>query len=428
MTTLDDSKLTASPQVRGRDIPVPNAGIWPGLATPPKAAFKAAVAKRLLKAAAHTLPIRVCFPDGTWWGAGGPKAPRMQVNRPDAFLARLGADAKIGFGEGYMVGDWTTGAGTDLAELLTPFADKLATLIPPILQKLRGVVERIQPKEEENSLGQAQENVQRHYDLSNHLFQNFLDESMMYSSALFDGDMSLTDAQQNKIDEMLDYARIRPETHVLEIGTGWGELAIEAAKRGARVTSLTLSSEQKELAQRRIAEAGVSDRVQVLLRDYREANGQYDAVLSIEMIEAVGENYWATYFESIDRLLLPGGRFGLQAITMDHDRMLATRKSYTWIHKYVFPGGIIPSIKAIEDNLRLHTDMEVLERRDFGPHYARTLRLWRDSFLQNWPVIEKGGFDATFKRMWEFYLAYCEAGFTSRYIGVSQFAIGHQGV
>lgn len=428
MTAIDnpatnDARLR-TPAVRA--IPVPNAGIWPGLATPPKSKFKGAVARKLMKAAARTLPVRVCFPDGTWWGAGGPHAPRMDVIRPDAFLARLGVDAKIGFGEAYMVGDWTTGRNTDLAELLTPFAEKMTELIPPVLQKLRGVVERIQPTDEENSLGQAESNIQRHYDLSNHLFENFLDSSMMYSSALFEGADTLEQAQDRKVEGILDYARVRPEAHVLEIGTGWGELAIQAAKRGARVTTLTLSKEQRDLAMQRIAEAGVADRVQVLLRDYREANGSYDAIVSVEMIEAVGEKYWATYFESIDRLLAPGGRFGLQAITMGHDEMIATQNAYTWIHKYVFPGGIIPSVKSIEDNLRLHTGLEILERRDFGPNYARTLRQWRENFLENWPEVAQGGFDNTFKRMWEFYLAYCEAGFASRYIGVSQFSIGQQ--
>ncbi len=424
MTALDDGKSNANPRTRARDIPVPNAGIWPGLQTPPQAPVKGAIARRVLKAATRTLPVRVYFPDGSWWGAGSPTAPRMQIIRPEAFLGRLGVDAKVGFGEAYMVGDWTTARGTDLADMLAPFAQRLATLIPPVLQKLRGFVERMQPKEEENSLGQAPENIQRHYDLSNDLFENFLDESMMYSSALFDGDQTLSAAQRAKNDAVLDYARVGADTRVLEIGTGWGALAIAAAQRGAQVTSLTLSKEQRDLAQQRIASAGVSDRVQVLLRDYREANGQYDAVVSIEMVEAVGEKYWPTYFGAIDRLLAPGGRFGLQTITMGHDRMMASRKSYSWIHKYIFPGGIIPSIKSIEDNLRLHTSMEILERRDFGPHYARTLRLWRERFLENWPAIEKRGFDATFKRMWEFYLAYSEAGFAARYIGVSQLSIG----
>jgi cyclopropane-fatty-acyl-phospholipid synthase len=159
--------------------------------------------------------------------------------------------------------------------------------------------------------------------------------------------------------------------------------------------------------------------VDVRLQDYRDATGQYDAIVSVEMIEAVGERYWPTYFASLDTLLAPGGGVGLQAITMAHDRMQATKRSYSWIHKYVFPGGIIPSIRSISDNLAAHTELSIVERRDLGPHYARTLAIWREQFLANWGRLE-GSFDDTFRRMWEFYLAYCEAGFRVGYLGVSQ--------
>jgi cyclopropane-fatty-acyl-phospholipid synthase len=210
---------------------------------------------------------------------------------------------------------------------------------------------------------------------------------------------------------------------VLEIGSGWGALAIRAAReRGARVTTLTLSSEQQRLARERARAAGVADLVDVRLQDYRDATGSYDAVVSVEMIEAVGEEYWPTYFRSLDTLLAPGGRVGLQAITMPHESLLATRGSYTWIPKYVFPGGIIPSLRAIEDNLAAHTRLSLVERRELGPHYARTLALWRERFLANWDRLE-GSFDETFRRMWEFYLAYCEAGFRVGYLGVSQLGL-----
>ncbi len=161
----------------------------------------------------------------------------------------------------------------------------------------------------------------------------------------------------------------------------------------------------------------------MVLQDYREAQGQYDAVISVEMIEAVGIDFWPTYFQSLDRLLAPEGRVGLQSITMPHDRMIATRKSYTWIHKYIFPGGFIPSIPAIEHNLDAHTSLEIVERRDLGPHYAETLRQWRGRFVSNWPEVAALGFDETFRRMWEFYLGYCEAGFRVRYLGVSQLSL-----
>jgi cyclopropane-fatty-acyl-phospholipid synthase len=178
------------------------------------------------------------------------------------------------------------------------------------------------------------------------------------------------------------------------------------------------------LAQARAEESGVAHLVDIRLQDYRDARGSYDAVVSVEMIEAVGEDFWPTYFSALDRLLKPGGRVGLQSITMPHDRMVATRKAYTWIHKYVFPGGIIPSIRAIESNLRTHTKLSIVERRDMGPHYAYTLKQWRDRFVAAWPGLSgQGEFDGTFRQMWEFYLAYCEAGFRVGYLGVSQLGL-----
>ncbi|MGX7826700.1 class I SAM-dependent methyltransferase [Actinokineospora sp. 24-640] len=398
------------------------AGRWGALSSPPCDPFRARIARALFTNAVRTLSVRVVYPDGTRAGAGGPGSPVMRVERPEAFFHRLGVDAKIGFGESYMAGDWSS---TALAEVLTEFAARMGTLVPPRLQAFRRWVDRRQPATEENTPVGSRSNIQRHYDLSNDLFATFLDETMTYSSAWFaPGCADLAAGQLRKIDGVLDYAGVGPDTHVLEIGTGWGALAIRAARRGARVTTLTLSAEQKALAEKRVSEAGVADRVQVVLRDYREAQGSYDAVVSVEMIEAVGERYWPTYFATVDRLLRPGGRFGLQSITMPHDRMMATRESYTWIHKYIFPGGIIPSTEAIEQTLARHTDMRVRAFRDFGLDYAETLRQWRVRFLDRWPEVSELGFDSTFRRMWEFYLAYCEAGFRSGYLGVRQLSIG----
>jgi cyclopropane-fatty-acyl-phospholipid synthase len=202
----------------------------------------------------------------------------------------------------------------------------------------------------------------------------------------------------------------------LEIGTGWGELAIRAGRRGANVRTITLSAEQKDLAEQRIADAGLTDRVTVALCDYRDITGTFDAVVSVEMIEAVGWQYWRTYFEQIDSLLAPGGRFALQAITMPHDRMLASRGTHTWITKYIFPGGALPSVQAIEDITRSRTSLRLANRLDFGLHYAATLRLWDDAFTAAADSIRRLGVDETFQRMWHFYLAYCEAGFAARYI------------
>jgi len=403
-------------------VPRPNQGVWPGLDTPPKSPLKARIAESLFRRAVASLPVRVVLPNGVRLGAGGPDAPVMRIHRPAAFFHRLGADAKIGFGEAYMVGDWST---TALADLLSAFAAKLTTLIPPKLQLMRRWVELRHPDSEANSVEGARENISRHYDLSNDLFATFLDETMSYSSALFDesgDDRELVAGQLRKIDGVLDYAGVREGSRVLEIGTGWGALAVRAAQRGATVTSLTISAEQRKLAQQRVAEAGLSDRVEIHLRDYREEHGKYDAVVSVEMIEAVGAEYWPTYFGVLDRVLVPGGRVGLQAITMPHDRMLASARSYTWIHKYVFPGGLIPSVQAIDKTVREHTGLREVSSRAFGLDYAETLRQWRETFLTRWNDVSGFGFDETFKRMWEFYLAYSEAGFRVGYLDVRQFA------
>jgi cyclopropane-fatty-acyl-phospholipid synthase len=216
---------------------------------------------------------------------------------------------------------------------------------------------------------------------------------------------------------------------VLEIGSGWGALAIRAAaERGAHVTTITLSQEQLALAQQRIDDAGMTDHVDVQLRDYRDVDGRFDAIVSVEMIEAVGERYWPDYFRSLGRLLAPGGRVGLQAITMPHRHMLATRRSRTWIHKYIFPGGIIPSMTAIREHAARDGGLRILQTRSFGLHYAETLKAWRERFLAAEATVEALGFDQVFRRMWEFYLAYSEAGFRTGHINVRQIALGADGV
>jgi cyclopropane-fatty-acyl-phospholipid synthase len=268
----------------------------------------------------------------------------------------------------------------------------------------------------------------------------FLDQTLTYSAALFgpgDGSIELAAAasfddlaaaQRHKIDRLLDATGVGAGTRLLEIGTGWGELALRAAARGAQVRSITLSEEQRSLALARIAEAGLSDRVSVDLCDYRAVTGTYDAVVSVEMIEAVGFEFWPQYFATLDRVLAPGGRVGLQAITMPHDRMLASRDTYTWIHKYVFPGGLIPSVASVEQCVADHTSLKVVARHGFGLHYAETLRLWREKFAEQAEAVDALGFDATFRRMWEFYLSYSEAGFRSRYLDVYQFVFAKESV
>jgi len=410
------------PSAARRPLPRPDDGRWPGLDAPPLVPAKARIAEALFRRAVRDLPVRVVFPGGERIGAGDAGSPVMRIVAPQAFFARIGARAKIGFGESYMAGDW---ACTELADLLTPFAARLSTLIPPTLQRLgRRLAVARRPAADANTLEGSRANIHRHYDLSNELFATFLDETMTYSAAWFaDGCDDLADAQRRKIDGVLDMAGVGPGQHVLEIGTGWGALAIRAAQRGARVTTLTISAEQATLAEQRISAAGVADRVHVLLRDYREARGSYDAVVSVEMIEAVGMAYWPTYFAALDRLLRPGGRVGLQAITMPHDRMLAARDDHSWITKYIFPGGLIPSVPAIEQHVRDCTKLRIVERRTLGPDYARTLAHWRRTFRSRWDAVAALGFDDTFRRMWEFYLAYSEAGFRVGYLDVHQFSL-----
>ena len=393
---------------------------WPALETVPTAPVHARVARVLFERAVGLVPVRASYPDGRVVGGGGAGSPVFELVNPEAFFARIGKDSKIGFGESFMAGDWRPGPGTDLADLLAPFAAKLSQLIPEWLQRFRSIVDERLPHHEENTLEGSRENIHRHYDLSNDLFAAFLDPTMSYSSAWFEDGDDLETAQLRKIDGMLDYAGVGEGTRVLEIGTGWGALALRAAQRGARVLTITLSEEQAELARERIAAAGMTERVEVRLQDYREVQGQFDAIVSVEMIEAVGEKYWPTYFSTIDRLLAPGGRVAIQSITMAHERMRATRRSYSWIQKYIFPGGIIPSLQAIDETLARHTSLRVAQRRELGWHYAETLKQWRSRFLAEWDHIRTLGFDDTFRSMWEFYLAYCEAGFRTGYLGVSQ--------
>ena len=352
----------------------------------------------------------------------------MVLRRPREFFRRFGASGLIGFGESYMAGDWDS---ADLTGLLAVFAAHADELVPTWLQRLRTLAVRRQPPDDLQTITGARRNIGRHYDLSNDLFALFLDETMTYSSALFTetggvpvaAPHLLAAAQRRKIDRLLDRAGVGPGCRVLEVGTGWGELSIRAARRGATVRSVTISREQQALAAQRVAEAGLAGRVSVELRDYRDVDGEFDAICSVEMLEAVGERYWETYFAALDRYLAPGGRIGLQTITMAHDRMLATRHTYSWIQKYIFPGGLIPSITGIEDSLTAATRLRITASEDFGAHYAETLKIWPEQFGAHAAEVAGLGFDEVFNRMWKFYLCYSEAGFRAGYIGVSQLTL-----
>ena len=387
------------------------------------------VARKVVERILRDLPVTARLSTGEVYGAPlAEQRPVLDVTRPQAFFARLGHSPMIGIGESYMAREWSVGEGTDLADALAPFAERLTDLIKPVFYNLRHTVlpRGLNPA---NTKDGAKRNIEAHYDLSNEMFQQFLDPTLSYSSALFtslDPAPALADletAQLAKIDAILDSAGVTAGSRVLEIGTGWGTLAIRAAQRGATVTTVTLSVEQAALAQERVDAAGIADRVEVAVRDYRDQEGLFDAVVSVEMIEAVGEEYWPEYFRKIDSLLAPGGKAAIQAILIAHDRLVATRNTYTWIHKYIFPGGMLPSTDAISQVTRKHTSMHVSNIAPMGQHYAHTLRLWREQFVSRWQSVQALGFDDRFCRMWEFYLAYCEAGFRTGYLDVAQIRI-----
>lgn len=409
-------------------------GIRPGL--------RGRTAQWALEHAVSRVPVVVRYPDGREIGGSSgrrhthPHAqalPVIEIVRPTELFARLAANPKIGLGEGYMAGEWRAAQGTDLGDALTPFAATLTDLLPRSWWRLRGLVDQRIPEQQRNNRSGSRRNIEAHYDLSNDLFESFLDPSLTYSSAMFDhtrplADQSLYEAQLRKIDSILDLAAVGAGTRVLEIGCGWGTLAIRAAQRGAHVTAITLSHEQFELAKARIAEAGLSDQVDLRIEDYRDVTGRFDAVVSVEMIEAVGAEYWDTYFATIDALLADGGTAAIQAILMPHERMMATKNSFGWIQKYIFPGGLIPSIESIDGSLASATTLRRTARIDFGPDYAQTLRRWRHAFNAAWPQLvahvrvggSGGPLDERFRRAWEYYLAYSEAGFASGYLQVSQ--------
>jgi cyclopropane-fatty-acyl-phospholipid synthase len=418
--------MTVIDQTRGTlDARPVDGTLWPDVATVPHRPVRAAVARRIFHNAVGRIPLRVVEKGGPSYGGGDVSAPVLRLVRPDSFFHRLGTTGTIGFGEAYMAGDWTA---DDLTGVLSAFAANMRELVPAALHRLRHAVLHRQPAHEDNTVEGARDNIRRHYDLSNDLFKTFLDETMTYSSAVFDGepygaDDDLADAQRRKIDRLLDVAKVGQGTRLLEIGTGWGELAIRAASRGATVTSITISVEQAELARQRIAAAGLSANASVLLQDYRETQGQFDAIVSVEMIEAVGANHWDEYFGTIDRLLAPGGRVGLQAILQDDYTVLATRDTYTWIRKYIFPGGQMPSAESIERTVRSATTLRVSDRYLFGRHYAETLKRWRERFEARAVEVARLGFDETFRRMWSLYLAYSEAGFRTGYLDVAQFTL-----
>lgn len=387
--------------------------------------LRSRVARTLLREVARRVPVDVVLPDGTDLASGRPHVPgdrpALVVHRPEELYRRIGENPKVGVGESFTAGDWDAAPGHDLADVLAPFATHLPRVLPGWLMRMRRLVDRAIPADQRGALAHTRANVAAHYDLSNEMFAGFLDETMSYSSALFDptrpvAEQPLAEAQLRKVSAVLDAAEVGPGTELLEIGTGWGTLAIEAARRGAEVLTVTLSVEQADLARARVEAAGVGHLVEVRVCDYRDVVGRFDAVVSVEMIEAVGERYWPDYFRALSELVRPGGEVVLQAIVMSHERYLATRHSWGWIQKHIFPGGLIPSLRAVDEQATA-AGLQVVDTHLFGADYAETLRRWRESFVASWGRVR--GFDEEFARTWQFYLAYSEAGFATGYLDVA---------
>lgn len=327
----------------------------------------------------------------------------------------------VGAGEAYMSGFWTTPNLTQVTRLFVRNIDALDAMDSKQSLVGQGLL-KVFHWFNRNTKEGARKNISAHYDLGNDFFRLFLDKTMMYSAAIYPApSASLAEASVYKLQRVCEKLRLMPEDHLLEIGTGWGGMAIYAAQNfGCRVTTTTISSEQRDFAVAKVAEAGLSDRVTVLFDDYRDLHGQFSKLVSIEMIEAVGHEHYDQYFSTCSRLLAPNGLMLLQAITIADQRYDLARKTVDFIQRYIFPGGSLPSIAVISDWVKRKTDMNVLHIEDIGEHYAQTLKHWREAFNDQLEAVRTQGFDDRFIRMWEFYLCYCEGGFIERSIGTAQ--------
>jgi len=390
------------------------------------------VVKMLERLSFGSLTVR--FPDDTSrrFGEGTPHAEIALANWNVCDAALKSGD--IGFGETYIAGDWTT---PDLLGLMTVMVGNRNAIEAVIYGKWWGrLLYRIRHLTRRNTRTGSKRNVQEHYDIGNAFYRLWLDESMTYSSALFadgldaaasstrDDLAGLGDAQRAKYDRVLDQLALPAGAKVLEIGCGWGAFAETAARRNLAVTGLTLSNEQLDLARERLSQAGLAGATTIELRDYRDVGGHYDGIASIEMFEAVGERYWADYFDCIKQRLAPGGRATIQTITIAERLFDDYRKSSDFIQQYIFPGGMLPSVTAFTKAARA-AGLAVVDRFAFGQDYARTLAAWMRRFGEREREMRDNGFDTAFIRTWNFYLAYCSAAFRFHNTDVMQFTLEH---
>lgn len=340
------------------------------------------------------------------------------------FYSDIAFGGSIGAGEAYIRGYWDA---SDLAAVVRILLrnrhvlDGMETGLARLTRPLQKVFHRIN----ENSRKGSRRNISAHYDIGNDFFSLWLDSNMMYSAAIFEQpDTTLEAASTAKLDRLCRKLELAPGDRLLEIGTGWGGFAIHAARNyGCHVTTTTISREQYELAAQRVAEAGLEDRVTLLTRDYRDLDGQFDKIVSIEMIEAVGHKYFDTYFETCSRLLKPEGLMALQSITIADQRYAGALKSVDFIQRYIFPGGCLPSLTALAESVTRASDMRIVHSEDIGPHYATTLAHWRDRFIAQLDAVRKLGYSQEFIRLWKYYLGYCEGAFIERAIGNVQLVL-----
>ncbi|MEO0477300.1 MAG: cyclopropane-fatty-acyl-phospholipid synthase family protein [Planctomycetota bacterium] len=359
-------------------------------------------------------------------GEGDPRCT-ITVHHPRFYRdAVLGGH--LGAAEGYIHGLWDC---DDLTALVRIFARNLALSdqMDKLSVRIGGALLKFGHHLKRNTLSGSRGNIAAHYDLGNDFFELLLDPTLTYSCAVFESpEMSLIDAQVAKLDRLIDKLGLTPDQHLLEIGTGWGALAVRAAQRtGCRVTTTTLSQQQHDHARKLIDEHNLGDRVKLLLRDYRELIGQYDKLVSVEMIEAVGHQFYGQFFESCARLLKPTGRGVIQSITIPDDRYESARKCVDFIKKYVFPGSCIPSVGVLRQAMSGASDLRLTHLEEFGTHYATTLNRWAKNLQDNRDRVLERGYPRELLRLWDFYMAYCEGGFIERNIGLAQIEVRRPG-
>ncbi|HDS0947694.1 TPA: class I SAM-dependent methyltransferase [Stenotrophomonas maltophilia] len=361
-------------------------------------------------------------------GEGSAELQATVTIEDPAFYRKVAAQGSVGAGESYIHGDWHCDDLVALVRLLVRNRDLLDGMERGPA-RVAGWLLRGWNRLRRNSRDGSRRNIAAHYDLGNDFFALFLSPDLMYSSALYaQPDEPLEVASQRKLDRICQQLRLQPGDRVVEIGTGWGGFALHAARHyGCHVTTTTISAEQHALAVQRVQDAGLQERVTVLMQDYRDLQGQFDKLVSIEMIEAIGAEFLDTYMGTLQRLLKPDGVALLQAITIEDHRYEQARRSVDYIKRFVFPGSFIPSINAIMAAKTRASDLQLIAQQDFGHSYAWTLRAWRQRFLAQRAAVAAQGFDDRFCRLWEFYLAYCEGGFLERSIGVSHLLLARPG-